>query len=295
MSWKQIAFELPAARAGLAEALLEAEGALSVTYLDTGSGSPVLEPAPGATELWAELRVQALFPAAVDAGQLHRRLADGLGGAPRAWSVEALADRAWERAWLDDYRPMSFGGGLWVVPTGMAAPRPEAVNLRLDPGLAFGTGTHPTTALCLEALAEAPPRNETLIDYGCGSGVLAIAALLLGAREAVAVDNDPQALRATRENAERNGVAARLRVLDADAALPTADGVVANILAGVLVALAPRLMAALRPGGRLVLAGVLAEQAGNVAAAYGAGCRLQPPVLREGWARIDGIRRGAGQ
>lgn len=294
MSWKQIAFELPAARAGLAEALLEAEGVLSVTYLDPGSGRPVLEPAPGATELWPQLRVQALLPAEADAERLRGRLTEGLGGAPAAWTVEALADRAWERAWMDDYRPMSFGGGLWVVPTGMAAPQPDAVNLRLDPGLAFGTGTHATTALCLEALAATPPRGETVIDYGCGSGVLAVAALLLGARAAVAVDHDPQALRATRENAERNGVAGRLRVLDAGAALPPADLVVANILAGVLVELAPRLVAALRPGARLALSGVLAEQAATVASAYTGSCRLQPLVLREGWVRLDGVRRGAG-
>ncbi|PWG61552.1 50S ribosomal protein L11 methyltransferase [Sediminicurvatus halobius] len=294
MSWKQIVFELPASRAGLAEAVLEAAGALSVTYLEPISGEPVLEPAPGATELWSELRVQALFPAAADAEDIAARLAEGLGARPEGWRVEALADRAWERAWMDDYRPMSFGGGLWVVPTDMSPPEPHAVNLRLDPGLAFGTGTHPTTALCLQGLAARPPAGAHVIDYGCGSGVLAIAALLLGARTAVAVDNDPQALLATRENAERNGVAHRLTVLEADAALPATDCLLANILAGVLEALAGRLAGALRPGGRLMLSGILAEQAASVARAYAPACGMAAPVTRSGWVRLDGVRRGEG-
>lgn len=290
MSWKQIAFELPASRTGLAEAVLEAAGALSVSYLEPDSGEPVLEPAPGATELWSELRVQALYPADADAEAIAARLAEALGAPPAGWRVEALADRAWERAWMDDYRPMSFGAGLWVVPTDMAPPEPAAVNLRLDPGLAFGTGTHPTTALCLQGLAAQPPVATRVIDYGCGSGVLAIAALLLGAREAVAIDNDPQALRATRENAARNGVGDRLTVLDADAALPASDCLLANILADVLEALAGRLTAALRPGGRLMLSGILAEQAPRVARAYTPGCHLAAPVQREGWVRLDGVR-----
>lgn len=294
MSWKQIAFDLPAARAGLAEAVLEAAGALSITYLEPDSGEPVLEPPPGEVPLWSRLRVQALFPAATAAEPLQLQLAEALGGPPAGWRVEALADRAWERAWMDDYRPMSFGGGLWVVPTDMTPPEPAAVNLRLDPGLAFGTGTHPTTALCLEGLAADPPRGERVIDYGCGSGVLAIAALLLGAERAIAVDNDPQALRATRENAERNGVADRLEVAAAGGALAPADRLLANILAGVLIELAPQLTAAVRPGGRLALSGVLAEQADRVRAAYAGHCRMAAPVARDGWVRLDGVRAGRG-
>lgn len=291
MAWHQVAFELAADRAGLAEAALEASGAEAVTWGEAAGSTAVLEPPPGETRLWDRVRIEALFAADADPAVIREAVATALGALPADWQESELADQPWERAWLDHFQPQSFGAGLWVVPWGMTPPDPEAVNIRLDPGLAFGTGTHPSTALCLEALAAEPPVGETVIDYGCGSGVLAVAALLLGAERVVAVDNDPQAGTATRDNAERNGVADRLEVLEPGAPLPEADRVLANILAGVLQSLAPTLIGALRTGGRLTLAGILAEQADAVRAAYQPDCRFAPAVARDGWVRLDGERR----
>ena len=291
MAWRQVVFELPAARAGLAEAALEAVGAASVTWAEAAGAEAVLEPPPGETRLWDRVRVEALFASEVAPGPVREALAEALGGLPDDWREVEVADRAWERAWLADFGPIDFGHGLWVVPTDSEPPVADAVNLRLDPGLAFGTGTHPTTALCLEALAAQPPVGQTLIDYGCGSGLLGIAALRLGAERVIAVDNDPQARRATRDNARRNDVAAGLEVIDSEAPLPPADGILANILAGVLITLAPRLLAALRPGGRLMLAGLLDDQAAAVRAAYEPAIAFEAGALRDGWRRLDGRRQ----
>ncbi|MCS4503460.1 50S ribosomal protein L11 methyltransferase [Arhodomonas aquaeolei] len=293
MAWIEISFELPRERFGLAEAVLEAAGALSVTGRDPGD-EPVLEPAPGEQRLWSRVRVTGLFDADVDPAAVRASAREALGAEPAEWHVGSLEDRAWERAWMDDYRPMRFGERLWVVPSHEAPPDPDALNLRLDPGLAFGTGTHPTTALCLEALDARPPVGERVLDYGCGSGVLAIAALLLGAREAEGVDNDPQALVATRENARANGVAERLAVRDHTGEPPApADCVVANILSGVLIELAPVLVRCCRPGGRLVLSGVLAGQAASVAEAFRPEVTLEVSAPRDGWVRLEG-KRGPG-
>ncbi len=290
-AWRQVSFEIQAPRAGLAEAAFEACGAVSVTWGEAADTPAVLEPAPGQTRLWDRVRMVALFDADADPAVIRQTLTDALGALPSDWSETHLADQAWERAWLEHFKPLHCGGNLWVVPFDYDPPDPTAVNIRLDPGLAFGTGTHPTTALCLEALAAHPPVDECVIDYGCGSGLLAIAALKLGARQVVAIDNDPQALIATQENAERNGVSARLVVGDPSLSLPVADRVLANILAGVLEALAPTLTAALRPGGRLTLAGLLAEQSVSVRRAYDRVCDFGPEVPREGWVRLDGVAR----
>lgn len=194
---------------------------------------------------------------------------------------------------MDNFHPMRFGQRLWIVPSWTEAPEPDAVNLRLDPGLAFGTGTHPTTALCLEWLDGQPLKNQSVIDFGCGSGILAIAALLLGAPKAVGTDIDPQALEASRDNADRNGIdPARFPVyLPADMPQQAADVVVANILAGPLVALAPQITTLVKSGGRLALSGILAEQADEVRAAYADEFALDPTAVKEGWVRISGVRR----
>ncbi|WP_440997811.1 50S ribosomal protein L11 methyltransferase [Arhodomonas sp. SL1] len=290
MAWIQISFEVARERFGLAEAVLEGHGALSVTCRDPGD-EPVLEPGPGEQPLWSRVIVTGLFEADADVRAVRAAAREALGEGPTGWCTEALEDRAWERAWMDDYRPMRFGERLWVVPSHQESPDPNALALRLDPGLAFGTGTHPTTALCLEYLADHPPAGERVVDYGCGSGVLAIAALLLGAREALGVDNDPQALVASRENARRNGVAERLSLQDDAAPAPApADLVVANILSGILIGLAPRLIACCRPGGRLVLAGVLAEQSQAVVDAFAPVVRLEVSEPRDGWVRLVGVR-----
>lgn len=290
MPWRQVAFVLESARAGLAEAALEAAGALSVTWAEAPGSEAVLEPAPGRTELWHRLRVIGLFPLEADPEAIREQIGTALGRLPDDWQQQELEDEQWERAWLAHFKPLHCGGNLWVLPLEADAPDPQAINLRLDPGLAFGTGTHPSTFLCLQSLAADPPRDERVIDYGCGSGLLAIAALKLGAREAIAIDHDPQARLATLENARRNGVEERIRVAGPEAALPDADRLLANILAGVLEMLAPRLIAALRPGGRITLAGVLAEQAASVRAAYTPACAFDPMVARDGWVRLDGRR-----
>lgn len=289
----QLAVEIDADQCDALEALLEVAGAISVSYVDPG-GEPVLEPSLGTTPLWSTVRLLALFQGWPDAERLYLDACALLGVERLAtWELAPLEQRQWERAWLDHYHPMHFGGRLWVVPTTHEAPEPGAVNLRLDPGLAFGTGTHPTTALCLRWLAEAELAGAELIDFGCGSGILAIAGLLLGARRAWGIDNDPQALIASRENAIRNGVAERLVLWAPEQREKvTADVVVANILAGVLIELAPAIVDLLRPGGRLALSGILDRQQADVEAAYGDWIAWEPSRHEEGWVLLTGRRLG---
>jgi len=273
-----------------AEEACFAAGALSVTLADAAD-DPVLEPAPGTTPLWRQVRVSALFPAGTDAAAVTAALAACLGLPPGRVTHEVLADRPWEREWLKDFHPMRFGRRLWICPGGQQVPDPGATVLELDPGLAFGTGTHPTTALCLEWLDGAGVEGDTVLDYGCGSGVLALAALKLGAASACAVDIDPQALLATSENATRNGLRSRLEVMPA-AGLGAGewDVVLANILAGPLVGLAPTLARHVRPGGAIVLAGMLEEQAEGVAQAYRPWFHMRMFAKRDGWAVLEGRR-----
>lgn len=292
MAWKQISLDLPAASVPVAEALLEAGGAIAVTCVDAAD-EPVLEPGPGETPLWSGVRVTALFEEDRSLAVVREQLDARFGAAAGALTESRVEDRDWSRAWMDDYAPMDFGDNLWVVPHGMPAPATEAPILRLDPGLAFGTGTHPTTALCLDWLARHPPRGLGVIDFGCGSGILALAALRLGARAAVAIDNDDQALAATLENARRNDLERALAVQSDVVADPEAvDLVVANILSGVLVALAPRITRLLRPHGTLILSGILSEQTETVIAAYADVITFDAPLARDGWVALVG-RRGA--
>ncbi|MDE2088994.1 MAG: 50S ribosomal protein L11 methyltransferase [Gammaproteobacteria bacterium] len=274
----------------LEQALMEA-GAQAVTLQDAAD-QPLYEPAPGAHPLWARIRVIGLFPADADMARVQQNLRQALGRAELpGCRVEPLEDRDWTRAWMDHFRPMRFGTRLWICPRDQAPPDRHAVNLRLDPGLAFGTGTHATTALCLEWLDQATLHGQRVIDYGCGSGVLAIAALLLGARMAWAVDNDPQALQATRRNAEDNGVVERIAVCPPEAlAERDADLLLANILAGPLIALAPDFSTRVRTGGTLVLSGILQEQACAVMLAYAPWFALEQTGAREGWVRLSGAR-----
>jgi ribosomal protein L11 methyltransferase len=277
------------------EALLAA-GATSIT-LEDAADDPVLEPAPGTTPLWPTVRIKALFDGDSDRDEILLTLAQHLSPPLPPLAFEHIADRAWEREWLKDFRPMRFGRRLWVCPAGM---RPasedlseDAVCLDLDPGLAFGTGTHPTTALCLEWLDGAQLGGKTVIDYGCGSGVLAIAALRLGAKSAVGVDLDPQAIIATTENAQRNGVDDRLQTFTVEDFLQPApsDIVLANILAEPLEQLASRLAALVVPGGAIVLSGILTDQAARLVSVYGAWFDMDPIVTREDWARLSGTKR----
>ncbi len=291
MPFLQLTVELGREAPDAAEAACFAAGALAVTLADAGEQT-LLEPAPGETPLWPLLRLQALFPAGTAQALVEATLQAlaGLSGPSLRW--EAVEDRAWEREWLRDFRPMRFGRRLWVCPGGQAAPEPGAVVLELDPGLAFGTGTHPTTALCLEWLDAAPLAGCRLLDYGCGSGILALAALKLGAARAWALDHDPQALTAARANAAHNGLGERLEVVADPAALPRPfDVVVANILSGPLIALAPSLAGCCRPGGAIALAGLLDAQAPEVAAAYRPWFDIRAMAARGGWTLLAGERR----
>lgn len=300
MPWLQISLDIVQDQAPLIEAALEGAGALAVTLGDAGD-DPQIEPPPGAMPLWQGVRLTALF--ADDAEGRSRVDALAAALSPQSLTpplIEEIADRAWERVWLDEFKPTRFGRRLWVCPRGQrpapAETGPDTVIVELDPGLAFGTGHHATTALCLELLDAADLAGKTVLDYGCGSGILAIAALRLGAARAVAVDHDPQALEATRSNALDNGVADRLQVL-APEDLPAmrADVLLANILSRTLVELAPRLTELLVAGGVLGLSGILHDQADEVAAAYAQGFHLEPPRVREDWTLIAGRRRSPCQ
>jgi ribosomal protein L11 methyltransferase len=274
-----------------AEAACLELGALAVTYSDARDDA-VLEPAPGEVRLWPATQLTALFAGDADVTGLSAQIAGRLRLAPGAIAAEPVADRAWEREWLRDFHAMRFGTRLWVCPHHESVGDAGAVVLKLDPGLAFGTGTHPSTALCLEWLDAQLAPGARVIDYGCGSGILAIAAALLGAAQVEACDIDPQALAATRENAAANGVAARIRVHDDEQDLgPGSDVLVANIIAGTLIALAPRLAALLQPGGSLLLAGILDEQAEVVAAVFTPWFDMRRAGERAGWVALAGRRR----
>lgn len=303
------------------DALMEA-GALSITLEDAGD-DPVLEPAPGTTPLWPTVRIKALFDANENRDALMQRLHSTSLQWP-ALHFEVIADRAWEREWLKDFKPMRFGRRLWICPGGQrpSAPSPltlspegegelaeavpspptlsqkgegelaEAVFIELDPGLAFGTGTHPTTRLCLEWLDRTDLSGLTIIDYGCGSGILAVAALKLGAKRALGVDIDDQALTATIDNAKRNAVIDRLQVSSVDSMPREPDHVVlANILAEPLIELAEQLAELVLPRGSIVLSGLLEKQAEQVARRYQPWFDIAPVVVSDGWARLDGRRR----
>jgi ribosomal protein L11 methyltransferase len=291
MMFYEIEFPLAALSSAEVEAALFEVGASSITFLD-GGNEPVLEPKPGEVRLWSDTVVRALFDESHDAMQSLGRLADRLGPHITACaSVQSVQNQDWERAWLVGWKPMRFGARLWVCPTEADAPREaDTVVVRLDPGLAFGTGTHPTTALCLQFLDAMPLAGRSVIDYGCGSGILGIAALKLGASQVMAVDLDPQALLATRENAVRNNVSTRLRTQTAPAALEPADLVLANILAEPLIELAPILTGACRIRGDLILSGLLRTQAYAVEAAYASAFDMVQVVYQDDWCCIHGRR-----
>jgi ribosomal protein L11 methyltransferase len=298
VDWLKARLEVPAPAAARVEALLETLGAVAVS-LEDARDQPLLEPAPGETPLWADVVVSGLFPAEPDPRPMladaARHFAGAAGFALPEVRFEPLADADWTAAWRQHATALSFPGRLHLVPCdddGPVGTPPDDGGARvlLAPGLAFGTGGHPTTRGCLAAVAEAPPAGRTVLDFGCGSGVLALAALALGAERVIAVDHDPQALSATRENAERNGCAGRLVVRERLEADDAVEVLVANVLAGPLVALAPDLQRRLAPGGRVALSGILPEQAADVAAAWD-DCVLETRV-EDGWVCLVGHRRG---
>ncbi len=292
MNWLQCFIRVSQQQSEEFEDLLLALGAVSVTYRDAAD-QPLFEPGPGEIALWQEVELVGLFTEDFFAEDLHAQLFAALGDALPPLRFEPLADQVWERAWMEHFQPMQFGKRLWIYPSWSEVPNDDSVVLRLDPGLAFGTGTHPTTALCLEWLDAQSLQGKTVIDYGCGSGILAIAALLLGGASATGYDNDPQALTASRDNAAHNHCAEKLTLAlvatgGADIT-EQADVVLANILAGPLRELAPRLAPLVKNGGSLVLSGILAEQADAVMDAYYEyGFVFETPTEREGWVRLVG-------
>ena len=294
MDWQQFVMNLESLDPAAVEEIFMRHGACSVTLSDAAD-TPVLEPGPGETPLWTETKITGLFAGDTDFTELEAALGRELGALP-PHRVESLTDRAWEREWLKDFGPMRFGQRLWIAPGDSVVEQDDAVIVRLDPGLAFGTGTHPTTAMCLEWLDGLELQAKNVLDYGCGSGVLAIAALKLGCHAVSAMDIDPQALIATTENATNNGVAEKLAVMGAaDDIEGKFDVVVANILAGPLVEFAESITSTLRSHGILALSGVLCEQAQDVMKAYEPWIEFEEPVFREQdgqtWSRLTGTRR----
>jgi len=289
--WLQLSLTTPKEQAPLIEALFENMGALSITLGDAGD-DPILEPGLGETPLWQATVVTALFEADRDPDELRSLINQSLNSdVSRQLKTERLEDQAWERAWLADFHPMPFGQRLWVCPTGQRPEPSDAIIMELDPGLAFGTGTHPTTALCLKWLDSINLKDQTIIDFGCGSGILAVAALLLGAERAIATDHDPQALQATLDNARKNHVDARLEVKE-PGQMPAlqADILLANILAGTLIQLETVLASRVKPGGRIILSGILIEQADEVIQTFSTHFEMQPPAIQEEWVALEGRR-----
>jgi ribosomal protein L11 methyltransferase len=288
MTWLQYRLETTAAAAPLCEEALLQLGAAAVT-LEDNADQPLFEHARKEQQLWQQTRVSGLFPADTDTDALWRALPQALREQSHG-RAEILEDKDWEREWMQHYQPVQYAADLWICPSWLKPPQPQATNIMLDPGLAFGTGTHPTTAMCLRLLAAADLEDKQVTDFGCGSGVLAIGALLLGARAALGVDTDPQALVATRSNAQRNGIEAQRLQLRLPAELDgseRADLVVANILAGPLCDLTTTLCDQLRPGGILILSGILAEQTPLLQESYP--LALAVADERDGWVALRGV------
>jgi len=273
--------------------LLSDSGALSVTFLDA-KDNPVFEPLPGETRLWGDTDIVALYEGEQDMSAVLSFLrAQPELGNDFAHKVEPLEDKDWVREWMTQFHPMKFGQRLWICPSWRDVPDPTAVNVMLDPGLAFGTGTHPTTALCLTWLDGLDLADKTVVDFGCGSGILAIAALKLGAKRVIGIDIDPQAILASKENARRNGVDDQIELY-----LPQdqpddilGDVLVANILAGPLEDLAPLMQGLVKSGGPLALSGLLPSQADRLLEVYSQWFDMAPATEQDEWIRLNGFKR----
>lgn len=296
MGWLTLTVNADAQSADiLSEALLEF-GALSVDVHDADADTPAEqavfgEPGEADAHFWPHNRVTALFPSEAPVESLLKEAAQAAGlPAVSDYHIETLEDNDWVRLTQSQFDAIRISQRLWIVPTWHTPSDPQAINITLDPGLAFGTGSHPTTRLCLRWLDDHLKGGEAVLDYGCGSGILAIAALKLGAASAIGVDLDAQAIRASRDNAAANQVPAQF-FLPQDVPQFQADIVVANILTNPLKLLAPLLAGATKQGGRIVLSGILAEQADDVMKIYAQWFNLAPPILEEGWACLSGIKQ----
>lgn len=296
MPWIQIKLNATDVNAeAIGDMLMEDTGALSVTFLDA-KDTPVFEPMPGETRLWGETDILALYDATSDTDLILSQIRNSkMLSDDFAYKVEQIEDKDWEREWMENFHPMKFGERLWICPSWRDIPEPDAVNVMLDPGLAFGTGTHPTTALCLEWLEGLDLQGKTVVDFGCGSGILAIAAIKLGAEKVIGIDIDPQAILASKDNAQRNGVAEKLELYlpqDQPEGL-LADVVVANILAGPLRELSGVISSLVKPSGQLAMSGVLDTQAEDVASYYQSQFELDEIIEMQEWCRISGQKHKA--
>ncbi|AGM45350.1 50S ribosomal protein L11 methyltransferase [Aeromonas dhakensis] len=292
MPWIQIRINATAKTADKVSNMLLGRGAQAVTFMDA-KDVPVYEPMPGETPLWGETEVMGLFDAETDPAPTIAFFQQ-IFGEDVGYKVEQLEDKDWVREWMDHFHPMQFGERLWICPSWRDVPNPDAVNVMLDPGLAFGTGTHPTTALCLQWLDGLDLAGKTVVDFGCGSGILGIAALKLGAARVIGIDIDPQAIQASRDNAMRNGVADQIELyLPADQPQDVeADVVVANILAGPLRELAPLIAGHGKAGSLMALSGVLESQAPELETIYGQWFEMDPTAVKEEWCRLSGRKLG---
>jgi ribosomal protein L11 methyltransferase len=294
--WVQLQTEVSRPQTEATENAMLDAGALSVTLQDAAD-QPILEPGVGETPLWDSCVVKALFPSSIDTDavslQLQTQLQPQLKPELR-WQL--LEDKDWSQEWKKYFKPVKCGDRLWICPSWAEAPEPEAINLLLDPGLAFGTGSHPTTHLCLRWLDQQDLRGKTVIDYGCGSGILGIAALLLGAEKVIAIDNDPQALLASRDNAQRNQIADKRLITCLPEAIPDAsqaDIMVANILAAPLIQLADRISDLTAPDGLLCLSGLLETQIHDVSAPYVKHFEFGVAGIEDEWAQLSAKKAAA--
>jgi ribosomal protein L11 methyltransferase len=293
MNWIQWRLTIKGQVSEPLEALLLDSGAVSITYQDAAN-RPVLEPDPGEIRLWDDLILIALYQADVNSREIEGVLSNlPVWQDVRSSQWEVLEDKDWVRAWMDNYHPMQFGESLWICPTNAEPPNPDAINIMLDPGLAFGSGTHPTTALCLEYLEKKIQGGEEIVDFGCGSGILAIAAVKLGANKAIGTDHDPQAVIASRDNAERNGVSEnQFPVFHSDDFhTQPCDGVVANILAETLKHLSTEISELIRPGGWIAMSGILESQIDSVKTVYQKTIDFDQPTILDDWVLLTGTKK----
>lgn len=296
MPWIQAIVDINAQQSQEIEDLLMAIGADAITLKD-GANQPIYEPPLGTTPLWDQLKLVALFdaekPLQLQMQQLKALYEQETQQTFPNYKLELVEDKDWVREWMDTFKPMPFGQRLWICPSWLEPEDANAVNLKLDPGLAFGTGTHATTSLCLKWLDGQQLENRSIVDFGCGSGILGIAAMLLGGSDLLGIDIDPQAVLASNENSERNGLNPNHYhyCLPDQAPQQQADVVLANILAGPLVELKESILSYLKPGGDLVLSGILASQGQTVAKSYEAECDILSIDEEDGWVRICAKKR----
>lgn len=292
MPWIQLKIDVTEKDAEAVSTLMSGNGAQAVTFTDA-KDSPLFEPKPGELVLWPNTTVIGLFEADHDMqGVIQRMAQTKVLGEDFVYKLDQLEDKDWEREWMDNFKPMQFGERLWICPSWCDIPNPEAVNIMLDPGLAFGTGTHPTTSLCLQWLDKQELTDKTVLDFGCGSGILGIAAVKLGAQRVIGVDIDPQALEATQENARRNHCEADFELyLPEQQPDAPADLVLANILAGPLRELRELIAGQCKQGGHLVLSGILESQAAELNELYGEFFDMDEPEFLDEWSRLSGKKR----